>query len=183
MPVLVPIACTLLAKGTIKPVAAKLFYTVHSIIWVYFMFLTFQEAKIDQFGLFGPDPSAWSYVEHTIHRPWFYVATTSPQDDFDICTMTMISNESVLISLLNEAAGAHITNILLVTPHHINQQGRWVMEQLEYVYRYAYPNGFTFVYGVEGGITYIYGDEGVIGDEGRGKETLYLATRRNGDAV
>lgn len=148
------------------------------------MFLTFQEAKIDQFGLFGPDPSAWSYVEHTIHRPWFYVATTSPQDDFDICTMTMISNESVLVSLLNhKEAGAHITNILLVTPHHISQQGRWVMEQLEFVERHASPNGFAFVYGVEGGITYVYGDGDVIGEEGTGKETLYVAARRNGHAA
>lgn len=137
------------------------------------MFLTYQQAKIDQFGLFGLDPSAWSYVEHTIHRPWFYVATTEAAEDFEAHPMLLLTNEDLLASLLESRENLRVTSVMLVTPAHVNELGRWAMEPLETIERYTTPCGYVYAYGVEGGNHYLYGDQDVLTQPGVDKETIY----------
>jgi len=141
------------------------------------MFLTHPQAKIDQFEVFDRVPIAWSYVEHNIHRPWFYIAVVQPAEEFNTHSMLMVSNERLLASILS--AGSQIESVLLVTPDHVNHQGRWVMEYLEFVERHTSPAGWAYVYGVEGGKTYVYGDVILGGD----RETIYSASGSRSSSV
>lgn len=138
------------------------------------MFLTYQHAKVDQFGLFGDDPTAWSYVEHNIHRPWFYVATADHSDDFAVHPMLMLSNDQLLRSLMEDQEdGLRMESVLLVTPDHVNQSGRWMMEPLESIVRFESAEGVAYAYQVLGDRTYIYGDAEVANLEGTRRETLF----------
>lgn len=138
------------------------------------MFLTYQHAKIDRLGLFGGEPTAWSYVEHNIHRPWFYVATVTPGDDFALHPMLMMSNEQLLQSLLeDQEQGLRVESVLLVTPDHLNHSGGWLMEPLESIVRYESPEGMAYVYQVLGEKSYLYGDADVAVREGSRGKTLF----------
>ncbi|WP_307943606.1 hypothetical protein [Pseudomonas mosselii] len=141
------------------------------------MFLTHQHAKIDEFGVFGADPTAWSYVEHTIHRPWFYVSTSEPADDFDVNPMLMLSNEALLHSLMTDPDhGLKVHSVLLVTPDHVNQTGRWTMEPLELIQRFESRDGIAYAYQVEGAKTYIYGDAEIASQQSARTQTLFNST-------
>lgn len=52
----------------------------------------------------------------------------------------------------------HIESVLLVTPHHMNQSGRWLMEPLSMVERHDTPDGVVIIYQVAGGKVYSYGN-------------------------
>lgn len=122
------------------------------------MFLTHLKAK-DLDGLLLGDVNAWRYVEHSIHRPWLYVATVEVNDDFDLRPMLMLSDVQVLQDLLaDQQSGLKVESVLLVTPHHMNQLGRWLMEPLSSIDRHESPDGVAYVYGVEGGRAYIEGN-------------------------
>ncbi|CAI9008930.1 Sulfatase domain-containing protein [Pseudomonas chlororaphis] len=141
------------------------------------MFLTYQHAKIDQSGLFSGDPTAWSYVEHNIHRPWLYVATTEPADDFDFHPMLMLSNERLLQSLISDQGqGLRLEGVLLVTPDHINHSGRWMMEPLESIVRFESAEGVAYAYHVQGDRTYIYGEAEVVARQNSRRETLFCSS-------
>ncbi|MCY1277190.1 hypothetical protein D9M70_258770 [compost metagenome] len=145
------------------------------------MFLTHQHAKIDKFGLFGADPTAWSFVEHNIHRPWFYVSTTEPAEDFAVHPMLMLSNEHLLQSLMTDRGhGLRMEGVLLVTPDHVNQTGRWMMEPLELIERFESQDGVAYAYQVEGAKTYIYGDPEVANQQSARRETLFNSTMLSG---
>lgn len=138
------------------------------------MFLTYQCAKIDQFGIFEGAPAAWSYVEHDIHRPWFYVATVESGEDIDLHPMLMLSDDQLLRSLLDNQEGRlRMESVLLVTPHHMNQSGRWMMEPLESIIRFESSKGVAYAYQVSGDRTYIYGDEEVAALNESRYETLF----------
>ncbi|MGA3825636.1 hypothetical protein [Pseudomonas chlororaphis] len=142
------------------------------------MFLTYQHAKIDQFGLFGDDPTAWSYVEHNIHRPWFYVAATGEQgDEFAPNPMLMLTNDQLLRSLMEDQEnGVRMESVLLVTPDHVNQSGRWMMEPLESIVRSEAAEGIAYTYTVEGDKTYVCGDADVASLEGARRKTLFSSS-------
>lgn len=138
------------------------------------MFLTYQAAKVDQFGLFGEDPAAWSYVEHNIHRPWFYVAATEQDDDFPLHPMLMLSSDQLLRSLVRrQENGLRLESVLLVSPHHVNKSGRWLMEPLEAIVRFESADGVAHVYQVLGNRTYICGDAEVAAQDGARREMLF----------
>lgn len=138
------------------------------------MFLTYQHAKIDKFELFGAEPIAWSHVEHSIHRPWFYVATTEPDEHFESHPMLMLSTEQLLCALIaDQTNGLRVNSVLLVTPDHVNQLGRWTMEPLESIERYESSKGCTLAYRVASGKTYVYGDEDAIRAQGVSKQILF----------
>ncbi|HHW2628108.1 hypothetical protein ACM74S_33190 [Pseudomonas aeruginosa] len=145
------------------------------------MFLTHQHAKIDKAGLFGDDPTACSFVEHNIHRPWFYVATKESSEDFDVHPMLMLSNERLLQSLVSEQGhGLLMEGVLLVTPDHVNQSGRWMMEPLESIERFESAEGVAYAYLVQGDVTYIYGDAEITKQQGAQRETLFSSTVMSG---
>lgn len=138
------------------------------------MFLTHQHARIDKSGLFGDDTTAWTFVEHNIHRPWFYVATTEVTDDFALHPMLMLSNERLLQSLLDgHAQGLRMEGVLLVTPDHMNHSGRWMMEPLESIERFESAEGVAYAYQVQGDKTYIYGDAEIPTLRSARRETLF----------
>lgn len=138
------------------------------------MFLTYQHAKIHNLGLFGEEPTAWTYVEHNIHRPWFYVAMTEAADGFDLHPMLMLSNERFLQSLMSDQKqGMRMESVLLVTPDHVNHSGRWMMEPLESVERFESPDGVAYAYLVQGEKTYIYGELEVVSLQSAQRETLF----------
>ncbi|AOE88130.1 hypothetical protein [Pseudomonas sp. TCU-HL1] len=141
------------------------------------MFLTHQHSKIDQYELFGDDPTAWSCVEHNIHRPWFYVGTTELAEDFDLHPMLMLSNERLLQSLVaDQVHGLRMDSVLLVTPDHLNQSGRWLMEPLESIERIESAAGVAYSYQVQGDRTYIYGDAEAATLQGARRVTLFSSS-------
>ncbi|MFZ5960701.1 hypothetical protein ACOXVJ_24645 [Pseudomonas knackmussii] len=122
------------------------------------MFLTHQQARVMDAGLFG-DVIAWRYVEHSIHRPWLYVATLEKNEDFDLRPMLMVSDVQLLQALLaDQEQGLRVESVLLVTPHHMNQSGRWMMEPLDSIEKHETPGGVAYVYAVQGGRFYIEGN-------------------------
>lgn len=138
------------------------------------MFLTYRCAKIAPFGIFEDGPTAWSYVEHNIHRPWFYVAAAELGEDFDLHPMLMLSDDQLLRSLVDDQEGQlRMESVLLVTPDHINQSGRWMMEPLESIVRFESAKGVAYAYQVLGERTYIYGNEEVAALEESRRETLF----------
>lgn len=138
------------------------------------MFLTYSCAKIDQFGLFGDALVAWSYVEHTVHRPWFYVAAAEPGEDLDLHPMLMLSDEQLLRSLLDDRERRLLVkSVLLVTPDHINKSGGWLMERLDSVRRFKSSLGVAYAYQVAEGKTYFYGDREVPLQDESISETLF----------
>jgi hypothetical protein len=141
------------------------------------MFLTPPKAEIEDFGLFGETP-CWRFVEHSIHRPWFYVATReldeSDEDGFTRRPMLMLTDEDLLEALLAEQGSEiRVEMVLLVTPHHLNQTGRWQMEPLEALYRYETARGFAFTYQVQSGQTYVWGDQTVTNNHGVKKREIF----------
>lgn len=140
------------------------------------MFLTHQHAKIVDFGLIG-DVEAWRYVEHNIHRPWFYVAAIEEQDDFDLHPMLMLSDEQFLQSLIaDQGRGLRIHSVLLVSPDHMNESGQWMMEPLDGIERCETSDGVAYVYTVHGGKTYIYGDEEIVQRQGVPRKSIFNST-------
>ncbi|HCE6123138.1 hypothetical protein OE424_34620 [Pseudomonas aeruginosa] len=140
------------------------------------MFLTYQAAKVDQFALFGDDPAAWSYVEHNIHRPWFYVAAMEQGDDFPLHPMLMLSSDQLLQSLVRcQEDGLLLESVLLVSPDHVNKSGRWMMEPLEAIFRYESPDGVAYVYQVSGNRSYICGD-GEVATQDRARREMLFST-------
>ncbi len=144
------------------------------------MFLTPLQAEIENFGLFGETP-CWRFVEHSIHRPWFYVATEevneSDKDGFTRRPMLMLTDEDLLESLLAEQGEQlRVGTILLVTPNHMNQAGRWLMEPLETLERYETARGLTFTYEVQSGIRYVWGDESIINKQGVKKRRVFSSS-------
>ncbi|MEP9317685.1 hypothetical protein ABKS89_11160 [Pseudomonas sp. LABIM340] len=134
------------------------------------MFLTPLKAEIENFGLFGDAP-CWRFVEHSIHRPWFYVATEevdeSDKDGFTRRPMLMLTDEDLLETLLAEQGEQiRVGMVLLVTPNHMNQSGRWLMEPLDTLDRYETARGLTFTYQVQGGSRYVWGDGSIIHKKG-----------------
>lgn len=157
-----------------KPSRCILLYTINSIFLDEHMFLTYEHAKIDEFGLFGRDPNSWTYVEHNIHRPWFYVAAREPGDDFCRHPMLMLSNEQLLQSLVSDQGkGLLVESVMVVTPDHINRSGHWLMEPLKSIVRLKASRSVAYVYQVAGDRTYTYGDSEITVREGVESQVLF----------
>lgn len=141
------------------------------------MFFSTEQAKIDPFGLFGEEATAWSWIEHAMHRPWFYVTVNHPNDDLGMRSMIMVGNEEVLSSIVEaDEQLKQIESVLVVTPDHVNEMGRWAMEKLEWIDRYFSDQGRACSYCVEGGKTYLYGDPCVITSSSVEVKRLDLST-------
>ncbi|VVM75820.1 hypothetical protein PS676_02014 [Pseudomonas fluorescens] len=141
-----------------KPSRSKLGYAIHSIFGGSAMFLTHLQARVMDADLFS-DVITWRYVEHSIHRPWLYVAAVEKNQDFDLRPMLMIGDVNLLQSLLSDqGSGLQVESILLVTPDHMNRSGRWMMEPLVSIDKVVAPDAVAYVYSVESGRAYIEGD-------------------------
>lgn len=95
------------------------------------MFRTYRHAELPGNALFGDEIQRWSYIEHGLHRPWFYVTVTEQHEGVTLRNMLMLPNEHVLESLIEqESERIHIESVLLVSPAYINKGKRWLMEPL-----------------------------------------------------
>ncbi|WP_236199593.1 hypothetical protein [Pseudomonas pseudonitroreducens] len=91
--------------------------------------------------------------------------------------MLMLTDEDLLESLLAEQGEQlRVGTILLVTPNHMNQAGRWLMEPLETLERYETARGLTFTYEVQSGIRYVWGDESIINKQGVKKRRVFSSS-------
>lgn len=129
------------------------------------MFLTSQQAQIDELGLVAPTFSAWAYVEHTLQRPWFYVATTTigPDGVSSVFSMIMACSEPMLSTILGfHGRTLRVESVLLVSPAHINQTGDWQMQPLERLEKYSSAAATAFVYWLLDGKKYVYGDNNAL---------------------
>lgn len=138
------------------------------------MFLTHKHAQIDTLNLFGEEPFVWKAVEHTLHRPWFYVTTSESQEAFQVRPMLLLSDERSLQALVSmKGIGLRAEGVLIVTPDHLNHSGRWMMEPLEEIELIEGKQSTALTYKVEGGRTYTYGDREITSQKALRKETLF----------
>lgn len=132
------------------------------------MFRTHKHAEIPISALFGDEVRLWSYVEHGLHQPWFYVTLTERHEELALRNMLMVSDVSTLESLVSEQhRDMKIDAIQLVSPCYMNESCRWMMEpllELSQVNR-ATAEPPVYIYCLEGGRQYLDGNEGPLSEE------------------
>lgn len=132
------------------------------------MFRTHKHAEIPISALFGDEARLWSYVEHGLHRPWFYVTLTERHDELTLRNMLMASDVRILESLLSKQhRDMKIEAVQLVSPSYINESSRWMMEPLlelsQVTSTAAEPP--VYIYSLEGGKQYLDGSDGPLSEE------------------
>lgn len=99
----------------------------------------------------------WSFVEQEVNWPWFYLQIVEDEGREAFRSMLMVPTPSLLEQIL-AAQTRHVwlEQAQLVTPHHVNKRGRWMMEPLQEVYSVQGPQGndLGYRYMVEGGQMY-----------------------------
>lgn len=121
------------------------------------MFRTYRHAELPGNALFGDEIQRWSYIEHCLHRPWFYVTVAEQCEGITLRNMLMLPDEQTLESLVEQQNGKlHIESIQLVSPAYINQSNKWLMETLIdlKLISSTKPRHYTYLYHVEGGKMY-----------------------------
>lgn len=139
------------------------------------MFQTYTQALIPTLPVFGEDLMMWQAVEHTVHRPWFYVSVLLKEEDMVLRKMLMLSDEHDLPSL-EEWVGddCSIEYVLIATPAHLNGGARWQLEPLEEVTAFVEPGRpYTLIYKVSGGHEYVYGDQKMVRDDHPNRQVLF----------
>lgn len=95
------------------------------------MFRTTGGAAISRPLFLGEDVQLWSYIEHGLHVPWFYVRLVHHEDGLQMSRMLMLSNVETLQSVLTEKTSkAWVEDVQLVSPSYVNKSDRWLMEPL-----------------------------------------------------
>lgn len=94
------------------------------------MYVTRQDAYIDLSG-FGADGLHWSYVEHSLHVPWFYITLSRHSDGCTMRTMLQTMDPYVLATVIcSPSHDLSVSDVMLVTPPYINGTESWQMEKL-----------------------------------------------------
>lgn len=94
------------------------------------MYVTRQEAYID-LSEFGADGLHWSYVEHSLQAPWFYITVSRYTDRCTMRTMLQTMDPYVLAAVIcNPSDDLSVSDVMLVTPPYINGTESWQMEKL-----------------------------------------------------
>src|SRR5471032_1245390 len=95
------------------------------------MFRTTREAELSRPVFVGEDIRLWSYVEHGLQLPWFYVRLVHHEDGIRISRMLMLSNIEMLQSVQSQrTSSSWVEDVQLVSPGYLNKTGRWLMEPL-----------------------------------------------------
>lgn len=95
------------------------------------MFTTYRHAEILFAPVFGDHYQMWQFVEHSQHRPWFYVTVREMNDGLSWDTMVLIPNEDAFEAILREqSADKQIASVTLVIPARLNGTDCWSMERL-----------------------------------------------------
>lgn len=126
------------------------------------MFRTYRHAELPGNALFGDEIQRWSYIEHGLHRPWFYVTVAEQHEGITLRNMLMLPDEQTLESLVEQQnEKLHIESIQLVSPAYINQSNKWLMETLIdlKLISSTKPRQYAYLYHVEGGKMYTDNNE------------------------
>lgn len=119
------------------------------------MFRTSQRAEIPIGGLYGDEFRLWTFVEHGLHTPWFYVTVAEYQSGQALYTMFLVQEVCALEALLaSQNAALKVTEVQLVSPRHMNKNDRWLMEPLLELVQISCQGAHSFEYCVEGGKWY-----------------------------
>lgn len=122
------------------------------------MFTVDRSASISRFlrSKRGGTPH-WPYIEQEWCWPWFYLETCA-WDGADLFRRTLlVSQIEDLVELLAEQGDQFwLEQVLLVSPDHLNHQGRWAMELLSELClsRDDQTGELGYVFKVEGGRSY-----------------------------
>lgn len=126
------------------------------------MFRTYKHAEIPTSTLFDDEAQLWRYVEHGLHRPWFYVTLAECHEGLTLRNMLMVADVRTLEILLAEQHhDMKIEAVQLVSPGYINKSSRWMMEPLAEVAQVSSANAGPpiYIYSVEGEKQYVEGDD------------------------
>ncbi|MEQ7922484.1 hypothetical protein ABQX22_25045 [Xanthomonas sp. WHRI 1810A] len=94
------------------------------------MYVTRQEAYVDLSEI-GADGLYWSYVEHSLHTPWFYITLSRHSDGGVTRTMLETMDPYILAKVIcSPAPGLSVSGVMLVTPAYVNGTETWQMEKL-----------------------------------------------------
>ncbi len=106
------------------------------------MYVTRQEAYVDLSEL-GADGLHWSYVEHSLHAPWFYITLSRHSDGCVMRTMLQTMDPYVLATVIcSSSYDLCVSDVMLVTPPFINGTESWQMEKLlEYTQCHTQEHG------------------------------------------
>lgn len=99
----------------------------------------------------------WSFVEQEVAWPWFYLQVVEDDGKEAFRSMIMVPSTPLLEQIMAAKTDhAWLEQAQLVTPHHMNRMGRWMMEPLLEVssIRNAQGQELGYLYRVEGGRTY-----------------------------
>lgn len=144
------------------------------------MFRTTREAEIPRPVFLSEDLHLWSYVEHGLHLPWFYVRLAHQEDGLQMSRMLMLSNVETLQSILTQKTSSEwVDDVQLVTPSYVNNSNRWLMEPLLELTEVRSGHGLakSYIYRVLGDRLYTHGQSDNFTEHGM--RTIYLAKNRH----
>lgn len=138
------------------------------------MFRTYAYAEIQIGEAFGSDCHLWRFIEHGLHKPWFYVTLAKLTKDGKYRDMLMLSDVVSLEGLIfSRSELVEVEEIQLVSPGYFNKSGSWLMEPLLSISKGRFMSGdFYYVYRVLGGGCYISSGVGCISDRIESSEVL-----------
>lgn len=115
------------------------------------MYTTRQEAYVDLSSL-GAEGLHWSYVEHSMNVPWFYIALDRYTAGDRYRTMLQTMDPSVLATVMcSSSCEFSVVDVMLVSPPYINGTESWLMEKLlEFSRCHSKINGSVDLYLVPG---------------------------------
>lgn len=138
------------------------------------MFLTHKQAEVELGSLFGNEHRMWTSVEHTIHQPWFYVRLVECGGDIELSRMLLVSDAQSLQNLLAcQNQISRVTDVMLVTPDHVNGTSVWQMQKLLRAERFVRDTAVAYAYVVDNLAQYVTGNSSAR--NGAVREVIYAA--------
>lgn len=121
------------------------------------MFITYPQVEWCLDPRFEHTPAQlWAAVEQDLQWPWFYVQVAR-RERRDVVTSTLLLQHSHDLETIIRSQSKHawVEQVQIVTPGHINQQARWLMEPLQEVCLMQDNNGEPgLLFKVESGVRY-----------------------------
>ncbi|EIU5250136.1 TPA: hypothetical protein NH808_000102 [Pseudomonas aeruginosa] len=144
------------------------------------MFRTSQRAEIPTSALYGDEFRLWTFVEHSLHTPWFYVTVADCQPGQAFHTMFLVQEVHALEALLaSQNAVMKVTEVQLVSPSHMNKNDRWLMEPLLELVQIDCQGAHRYEYCVEGGKWYAdHMEEALSGGKREPRRIIFQRTQQ-----
>lgn len=122
------------------------------------MFRTHADAQIPTGDFYDGEAQLWSVVEHSLQVPWFYVTLAERRGEQTTKTMVLVHEIYAFEALLaDQCEMIEVADIQLVSPPHLNNGDRWLMEPLIELTVICRDESFGYIYSVAGGKKYLDG--------------------------